>query len=488
MKTLLTIFALAATTTVQLVGSNWIATTDNDLNTATNWYPNVLPTPADETDFDNTVSGINLNPTTTGTNFSVADIHFVNQAQPFTFQINNASLVLNNQGVTGTNTNATFNVSNVDTVLVGPDQVSIPSALGSGIYNVTNSGTTTATTPGGSQVGFVPRFQFNIGSCTMGDGMQINLANTGVDNSTAGGNTVGVIGNQGLITGNIAGGDNISIIYINSGTNNTTSRNTVGTIGNPQIGFQAATQTFGNNLNLYCSNSGINHSQVVNGNNAVGVIDDPQMEFGTILAGDNVTLTAINTGVNTGMDFSSNIGITDGPQIAGSPFSVGNNLTIKAFNSGEQSGPNGGSNNVGLVPGNQVTFYGAFQCGDDATVTLSNQGTDSSPASLNQVGFIDGNQLLMYTTATFGKNCNVNVNNEANNTGGSNNVGAVAGSQMFFTDLLTMDDGTSISATNSGTVDGSQITLNDDFKMVSGRGSFTAINSGTVTDSGILIT
>ena len=59
----------------------------------------------------------------------MADINFVNQAQPFTFNFNDASLMLNNQGITGTNTNTTINVSNVDTNDFGPSRSYIPTPL-----------------------------------------------------------------------------------------------------------------------------------------------------------------------------------------------------------------------------------------------------------------------------------------------------------------------------------------------------------------------
>ena len=135
---------------------------------------------------------------------------------------------------------------------------------------------------------------------------------------------------------------------------------------------------------------------------------------------------------------------------------------------------------------NQVAIYGTFQTGNNATITVSNSGTDSSISSGagNTVGVVNQSQFFIGSTSEVGTNFEVTCTNSANNTGNSPIVGQVGGGvgQMVFLDTLTMNDGGNLTAINnaSATVNGGQIVLSNGFIQSSGRSNFYAINHGSL--------
>ncbi len=223
------------------------------------------------------------------------------------------------------------------------------------------------------------------------------MSNTGVDSSHGvGGNVIGNVTNSNVgFGGSFTAGDNASISVSNAGTytgTNSSSGNSVGLIGNPLFTISGSFQA-GNSFSLSGTNIGIDHGS--GNNNTVGLVNDPQLEFGTFTVGDNATISVMNSGINSNTSTGGTTGVVSGEQFGAGDFTAGKNLTITATNNATNSG---NSTNVGVIEGDQVSFFGTATMDDGAFITAFNNGTGVVGGS--QINFQQG-FVITSGSATF---------------------------------------------------------------------------------------
>src|SRR5690242_2487780 len=106
---------IACSSTAHATSITWVAQSpNNDMNNPGNWNPNTVPGSSDDAIFDSTIFGIATNPTDNSLPFSVSTFHFPYNASAFSFNFNNQTLTFNGTGITGSNTNPTIHVTNID--------------------------------------------------------------------------------------------------------------------------------------------------------------------------------------------------------------------------------------------------------------------------------------------------------------------------------------------------------------------------------------
>ncbi len=128
-----------------------------------------------------------------------------------------------------------------------------------------------------------------------------------------------------------------------------------------------------------------------------------------------------------------------------------------------------------------------FVTGNASSIVLSNSGINNDPTgNFNSVGFINGSQLLANGNFTAGTNLNMSASNTAINEGSQTIMwGTLSAHQMVFSQSCTFNNGSTISAFNSGTVGNSQILFGQGFNVASGRVTIQAVNEGTLGSFGI---
>ena len=299
--------------------------------------------------------------------------------------------------------NFTLNVSNSGThsasgvgdnfigdLIVG-QQVSFQDGLvigKNGSISISNNGSNSSSTVNNNQVGSLMGYGkqlFVKEQFQAGDNLQLNITNTGFDNSTgSGGNFTGFINNDtvdnsasqlhlnaGGSVGNLA-----SITISNKGTyqGNNTGSNATGALAGPQF-YSVSDFHAEDNLNLTASNMGIDHASGQN-NNSIGSANGTQIEFGGACdLGNNASIDLLNSGINNDATGTYNtIGYIGGSQLmADGNFTAGTNLTLNASNSGTNAGDS--SNIVGHISGSQLFFSQSCTLNDKTTITALNSGT-----------------------------------------------------------------------------------------------------------------
>lgn len=347
---------------------------------------------------------------------------------------------------------------------------------------------------GGSQLNCVS-------SCSAGANFTLNVSNSGMNTgSGVGGYFIGdlITGQQVAFHNTLNLGNNASITISNSGSNssNTTNNNQVGSFMG--YGKQLLAQNqfqIGNDFLLNVTNSGFDAS-TGSGGNFVGFMNNNTADNsasqihlangGTV--GDRALITVSNTGTYQGTSSGNRVGVLSGQQwYSVQNFQAGNNFGLTVSNSGVDNASGQSDNNSGTVGSSQVEFGDACVLGNKASIVLSNSGTNNDTiGTLNNIGFVGGSQMLVDGNFTAGAELNVNASNKIISQGDPNNtVGFVNGSQIFFTQNCTLNDGSIISAFNSGVLGNSQIVFGQGFDIASGKVTIQAVNQGTIGSFGI---
>ncbi len=336
---------------------------------------------------------------------------------------------------------------------------------------------------------------------TAGENFSMTITNIGQDDSVgAGGGLTAIIdslsgftGSQALFNDSFIVGNNAIISTQNAGTSSgvKAAHGALAAIMNQDQMFFAGLFNAGNDLKLSVSNMGTDSSGGV-GANSIGNISRLQLGFnGSTTVGNNATFLISNSGNFSGSNASTfnYSGSVGGDQFqANNNFQAGNLFYLGIENTGTHSNNGIGFDFTGAIIGNQAHFQGTTILGDDATILISNSGTNSSTSFINHVGYIGNSQFQSAGNFSTGKNLNFSITNTGSNTGDiSNNVGYVVGSQAIFLQDLTIDDGSIINVTNNGNVNGVQILMNQGFNVLSGKAIIQAVNRGTLGGPSILI-
>ncbi len=391
---------------------------------------------------------------------------------------------------------------------VSTDQITLftPVALGNNAnITLTNSGNfsgNASTTY--VNVGSIGGSQLNcVSSISVDDNFTLSVSNSGTNSGSGIGDYfIGdlIDGQQVTFQNSLIIGNNTSITISNSGFNssNTTSNNQVGSFMG--YGKQLLAKNLfqvGDDLVLDITNSGFDNS-TGSGGNFVGfmnnnTVDNSASQFhladgGTV--GDRASITLSNIGTYQGNNTTSanSIGTLSGQQLYSvSDFHAGNDFALTVSNSGTDNASGQNNNSIGTVGSSQVEFDGACVIGNSGAIVLSNSGTNNdATGTLNNIGVINGSQLAVNGNFTGGTTLKIGASNtiidEANP---SNFVGYLRASQLAFAQSCTLNDGSIISAFNSGTVGNSQIVFGQGFNVASGSVTIQAVNQGTVGSFGI---
>lgn len=392
---------------------------------------------------------------------------------------------------------------------VSSDQITFYTPVNLGTHaniSITNSGNFSGNASTSYvNVGSVGGCQLNcISSFSVDDNFTLNVTNSGLNSgSGVGGFFVGdlVIASQQVnFQNSLIIGNNASIIISNSGINssNTTSNNQVGSLMGYGKQLLAKNQfQIGDDFLLEISNTGFDDS-IGSGGNFVGFINNNTVdnsasqfhltEGGTV--GDRASITLSNTGTYHGSNTTSgnSIGVLSGQQLySEGDFHAGKNFGLTVSNSGIDIATGQNNNSIATVGSSQVEFDGVCAFGNNASIVLSNSGINNdTTGTLNNIGVINGSQLSMNGNFTAGATLNLAASNESINAGNANNfVGRVSASQLAFAQSCTLNDGSIISAFNSGTVGNSQIVFGQGFNVATGKVTIQAVNQGTVGSFGI---
>ena len=353
-------------------------------------------------------------------------------------------------------------------------------------------------------VGSVGHSQLNcVSTLSVGDNLTLNVNNSGTNSGTGvGGYFIGdlISGQQVEFQHDLSIGNNASITISNNASNssNTTANNQVGSLMGYGKQLLAKEQfLIADNFLLEIANSGFDDSTGTGGN-FVGFINNNTVDNsasqlhlnagGTV--GNRASITISNTGTYQGTNTTSGnlVGVLSGQQFYSlSDFYAGNDFELTASNSGINHASGQSNNSIGTVGSSQIGFGDDCVVGNNALIVLSNSGANNDAAgTFNNVGVINGSQMLVNGDFSAGTTLNISASNKSINAGDSSNfVGYLTGSQLYFAKSCTLNDGSSISAYNSGTVTNSQIVFDQGFDVASGKVIIQAVNNGTVGSFGI---
>lgn len=391
---------------------------------------------------------------------------------------------------------------------------------------ISNTGTNNS--PGDNNtVGYISNYQWYTGPTTVGDHVAITISNAGYD-YTQGGNGGNYVGNTStnLSTGDSIFGDFVTITlsnygFVGAGSNVPGSNyETIAYMGSPQADFYGTLRT-GDHFTLTTSNYGEDQGDT-GGNYVAANFGDGCVYFGQgATFGDHATISHTNKGVanSTYSNTADEIGLVYSQIYTNGSTTIqaGDYFSMTATNIGHDSSHSAGGNYVGSVDDNdQITFNSALNVGDHAAITVSNSGlsTGSATSNANYVGYVLGQ--LSVASIDAGKNMTITVENNGTNTssnpdswvgyvngnqfytgpfkalenltikatntptGTGNFTGVITSSQINFSDTCTLNDGTFISAINNGpgTVGEPQIWFQQGFNLT-GKATFQALNSLT---------
>lgn len=440
--------------TLSAQSEDWIATTDSDLNTASNWYGNAVPT---LTAYFSSIfpNNVNLTPTANAL-FTIGEINFVDEASPYAFTFTGpGALKFTGTGILGAKTNASFSFLNTTAMgnaqlFFAPDQFTFNTSLGNANLTFYNNVGGTISYVNAAQLAFGDTDAGAVVPISAGDNVQYYLQNrdaiTGSNEAaqvfmkgssfTVGTNfsftakNLNESGNSGNIqgvsdTGQIvvdAGGgtaswttgDNATFNLFNGsiGSNNsiTSSHNNAG-----QIIFDgkdgAAAFTVGKNANfslIHQNNSAISNTST--GNDCGQMIFDGNNGTASFAAGDNAVINlSIATGsLLQGLGFDTAQLVIDGDGGTAS-FTLGNACSMALINSSGTSNAivtGGDGNDAGqmIIDGNNGTA--SFSTGKLASIYVINTNNSSivaeSGPDAHDAGqiVVDGNRNTSPTTGT----------------------------------------------------------------------------------------
>lgn len=511
-KKCLNIFILAmATWSPALIfadTANWTAVGSDDLQNPANWSTNTVPGPTDNASFDSTLLNINTNPTSTGTPFEIFNLQFINTAFPFTFHINNTSLILHGQGIVGPQTDTKIIAINSDNTSILSSQVSFDGASatsGSAKIEIYNNATVTGPSPlNTSSVNTQFESQNDF---TIGDNGSLLVENTGTSQTSGGNITVSYVQlGQSLFNGALIAGDNVNINVSTNGTcENTAGQTSVANVLNNQLYVNGNFQA-GDYLQVNVENKGTDSSSGSDANNVaflnISTGSGRQLEFNqTTTVGNNAFFSVVNSGSFSGNHTVNNSTVAS---VAGDQayfndnFTAGDLLVVKVENSGTDDGQGAGADQVGRVNTSQVEFNAECTVGNSASFNVSNNGEYSgSYTSLGiSVGTVGSDQLCICDAFQSGNTLDILVSNQGIHSGsgtGIDDVGRVLnGSQAAF-NTFTTGDNALISIFNSGTFTGNHTVPSNgnnigsvDLRQIAFDGLFTTGNNllMTITNNG----
>lgn len=444
----------------------WVAVSNDDMEQPSNWSTASVPGMNDNAIFDSSIPSIALTPTEQTAPFHISTIQFPNSASAFTFNFLNQNLTFHGPGITGNETNATFNFSNNNNSNPLTQQLffagNTPSTSGSAIINASN----TAILPNRSNIAN----QIISGTLAIDNHGTLTAVNQGIESDMGvGGNVTAGFDTQ-ILFDQVSAGNHVTVSARNSGRytgSNSTIRNLVGN-GFAQIisngNFQA-----GDHLHLNAINQGSNNSTGI-GNNGIGNISNRQMLFGgTCTVGNEATISISNSGSNSGSGTNSNfVGYLRGSQFdVVEGFYAGDDLNLSVTNVGfdNSTGPGGHLAGVIDLTGQQILFEDLCYVGNRATISALNIGSASSENTVRgpSVGqFNDGGQIFFSGNFLAQDYLNLSATNLGSDgaTGpGQDVVGALSGPQIFFNSSAILGDHNAITATNIG-IFGGQNTVN----------------------------
>jgi len=346
--------------------------------------------------------------------------------------------------------------------------------------------------------GYIQGQQFYVqGVFSSGANTIMNIENIGTfTNNGTGSNNIGyVVADQVTLRSTATFGDNAQITIINSGTSSAIGSNSSNLIGVIASNNQITTNGFlaGNDLDFSVINTGNDGSSGTQ--NTTGQVSYQCSHNGSFITGDNARVSVINTGTINGTATTHTVGSNSSGQFTvGGNFQAGNALSLSAVNIGIDNTTGSVSNSIATNFGQQILVDGTFSVGDDAVITALNKGINLNLTGTGTTGVLSGqDQFQCQGAFQAGKNLLLTVTNSAE--GGANvttgNVGSCQ-NQLNFLDVVTLDNGSVISAANEGfgTVTANQIVLANGFAVTSGSATIQASNSsaGTVTGFGIYIT
>lgn len=484
----------------------WIATSSNDLNTASNWSPSTVPGTADTAVFDSTVPNVSTDPTDSSAPFSISTLNFPHLASPFTFAFNNQTLSFSGAGITGAQTNATLNFTNTDNGSVLGDLVSFTSGgtstMGSADITCSNSASITGAVSG-QAVGIITSHLHSAGAFTISDGGTITASNTGFDDTnSSGGNFVGVCETaQVKFDSSLASGNDTSITITNTGNNtsHTTSiPDQIAYLNDNQLFVGEALQA-GNGFHLSVSNAGNDSSTgigpalvaVINSNS--GTTGDQVLLLQGAALGSNAAILISNAGNHSGTNTapgSQVAGMNQGQFTVGNSgsigshnFTAGNLFSLSVSNAGNDSATGIGGDAVGTVSTNQVAFFTPCSLGNQASISISNAGnyTGSASTSYVNVGSVGSRQFIASSTFVAGNEFNLHISNAGNLAGGG--IGGffigdlITGQQADFEHGLTIGNNASISLSNAG-LNSSSTTNQSQVGSMMGQGAQLLVKEG----------
>jgi autotransporter-associated beta strand protein len=353
-------------------------------------------------------------------------------------------------------------------------------------------------------IGSVEGCQLNCeSSFSAGANFTLNVNNFGINTGSGIGNYyIGDLtgGQQVTFQNSLIVGNNASITISNSGTSSshTTSNNQVGSLMGYGKQLLAKNQfQIGDDFLLEITNSGFDDSTGAGGN-YVGVMHNNTVDYSASQlhladggsVGERASITLSNSGTYQGLNTASGnlVGFLSGQQLYSvHDFQAGNNFELTLSNSGVDNASGQSYNNIGVVSDSQVEFGDDCMLGNNGSILLTNSGTNNdTTGTLNNIGVVGGSQMLVDGNFTAGTNLNISAINMIINEGNPNNsVGFVNGSQIFFAQDCTLNDGSIINAFNSGTLENSQIVFGQGFDIASGKATIQAVNQGTIGSFGI---
>ena len=296
-------------------------------------------------------------------------------------------------------------------------------------------------------------------------------------------------------------GDNATIAVNNSGINSSHT-----TVTYDQTGYLNDYQFYvgqlfqaGDNLNFTVNNTGTDNStgigqgQVAVINSNSGTSGDQALFLQGAILGNNAMLNLSNNGTYTGTNTGGgcqvggmNLGqlaIGDLTSIGSYHFSVQDNFSLIASNSGMNSAIGIGGDSTGNVSSNQATLYAPCSLGDQAHITVSNEGQYSGSASTTyvNVGSTGTSQFAALSTFESGNNFVLNISNTGTNEGsgiGGFFIGdIITGQQADFEHGLITGDNSSIIISNSG-INSASTTNNNQVGSLMGYGSQFLVKNG----------
>lgn len=320
-------------------------------------------------------------------------------------------------------------------------------------------------------------------SFTAGDNVAVVVQNSGTfsGTNTVQGDAVAIVnGSQFISSGAFQVGDNFSCQVQNTGNDSSSGvgLSNIGQLNAAQM-FLQTTGTAGDNCTFTVSNTGINSSQTTNFPDFVGYLNDQQFFVGsTFQAGGNFSLSVSNTGTDTSTGhgasqvavINSNSGTTGNQILLQQGCLLGDDATISATNSGTYSGTNtSGGCNIGGMNLQQIAIGDStapgshtFIAGDHFSLSASNMGNDSSNGlGSDAVGDVSTDQITFFTPSVLGNNANITITNSGTFSGNASatyvNVGSTGHSQLNCASTFSVDDHFTLNVSNSGTNTGTGI-------------------------------